>query len=342
MINKAIPLAATAAAIGTIAIGSTAQAGPVLDAVQERGVLHCGVNTGLAGFSIPDSQGNWTGLDVDFCRAIAAAILGDPEAVEFTPLSAQQRFTALQSGEIDVLSRNTTWTLTRDTSLGTNFAGVTFYDGQGFMVPAELGVSSAMELSGATVCVQPGTTTELNLADFFRANDMEFEPVVIEQLSEVNAAYFSGRCDVYTTDRSGLASIRTEAPDPSAHVILPETISKEPLGPVVPHGDDQFLDIVKWVVYATIEAEEYGVNSGNLDEMMESDNPVVQRLLGVSPGMGEALGLDDEWAVRAIESVGNYGEIFDRNVGPDTAIGLDRGVNALWTDGGLMYAMPVR
>jgi len=342
MSKTAIPFAIAGAAAVAVTAMPAAQAGPVLDAILERGVLHCGVNTGLAGFSIPDSEGNWTGLDVDYCHAIAAAVLGDPEAVEFTPLSAQQRFTALQSGEIDVLSRNTTWTLTRDTSLGTNFAGVTFYDGQGFMVPADLGVTSAAQLDGATVCVQPGTTTELNLADYFRANDMEFQPVVIEQLSEVNAAYFAGRCDVYTTDRSGLASIRSEAADPSAHVILPETVSKEPLGPVVPHGDDQFLDIVKWVVFATVEAEEYGVSSDNLDEMMESDNPVVQRLLGTSPGMGEALGLDDEWAVRVIRAVGNYGEIFERNVGPDTALGLDRGANALWTDGGLMYAMPIR
>jgi general L-amino acid transport system substrate-binding protein len=333
---------AAGAAAATMALAGQASAGPVLDAVMERGTLNCGVSTGLAGFSNPDSEGNWTGLDVDVCRAIAAAILGDPEAIEFTPLTAQQRFTALQSGEVDLLSRNTTWTLTRDTALGINFAPVTFYDGQGFMVPKALGVTSALELNGAAVCVQPGTTTELNLADYFRANGMEFEPVVIEQLAELNAAFFAGRCDVYTTDRSGLASIRTEAPNPDDYMILPETISKEPLGPAVPHGDDQFFDIVKWVVFALIEAEEKGITSDNMDSFMDSEDPTVQRLLGITPGMGENLGLDEEWAVRAIEAVGNYGEIFERNVGPDTPIGLDRGVNALWTDGGLMYAMPIR
>jgi general L-amino acid transport system substrate-binding protein len=333
---------AAGAAAATLAVASQASAGPVMDAIMERGTLNCGVSTGLAGFSNPDSEGNWTGLDVDVCRAIAAAMLGDPEAIEFTPLTAQQRFTALQSGEVDLLSRNTTWTLTRDTALGINFAGVTFYDGQGFMVPKALGVTSALELNGAAVCVQPGTTTELNLADYFRANDMEFEPVVIEQLAELNAAFFAGRCDVYTTDRSGLASIRTEAPTPDDYMILPETVSKEPLGPAVPHGDDQFLDVVKWVVFALIEAEEKGITSENIDGFMDSEDPTIQRLLGITPGMGENLGLDEEWAVRAISAVGNYGEIFERNVGPDTPIGLDRGVNALWTEGGLMYAMPIR
>jgi len=333
---------AAGAAVSTAALAGQASAGEVLDAVMERGTLNCGVSTGLAGFSNPDSEGNWTGLDVDVCRAVAAAILGDPDAIEFVALTAQQRFTALQSGEVDILSRNTTWTLTRDTALGINFAPITFYDGQGFMVPKALGVTSAMELEGAAVCVQPGTTTELNLADFFRANNMEFEPVVIEQLAELNAAFFAGRCDVYTTDRSGLASIRTEAPNPDDYMILPETISKEPLGPAVPHGDDQFFDAVKWVVFALIEAEEKGITSENVESSMDSEDPTIQRLLGISPGMGEALGLDEEWAKRAIESVGNYGEIFERNVGPETPIGLDRGVNALWTEGGLMYAMPIR
>ena len=336
-------LLAAGTALVAAGTGLPAWAGETLDAVQERGTLICGVNTGLSGFSLPDSEGVWTGLDVDVCKAVAAAILGDAEAVEYIATTAQQRFTVLQSGEIDVLSRNTTWTLTRDTALGLNFAGVTFYDGQGFMVPTALEVTSALELDGATVCVQPGTTTELNLADYFRANDMTFNPVVIEQLDEVNAAYFAGRCDVYTTDASGLASIRaTVASNPDDHVILPEIISKEPLGPVVRHGDDEFFDIVKWVVFALVEAEEKGITQANLDEMLGSTDPTVQRLLGVTPGMGEALGISETWAYDAIAAVGNYGEIFDRNVGPDTALGLSRGVNDLWTNGGLMYAMPPR
>ena len=335
------------AAMGTalaIALGSGAAfAGPTLNAVKQKGFVQCGVNTGLPGFSNPDSQGNWTGLDVDVCRAVAAAIFGDAKAVRFTPLSAQQRFTALQSGEIDILSRNTTWTLTRDTSLGLNFAPTTFYDGQGFMVPKALGVSSAAELNGATVCVQPGTTTELNLADYFRGKGMQFQPVVIESFDEVNAAFFSGRCDVYTTDASGMASIRsTLAPNPDDYIILPELISKEPLGPAVRHGDDEFFDIVKWTVYATVEAEEKGINSGNVDEMLKSPDPTVQRLLGSNPGMGQALGLDEKWAYNVIKTVGNYGEIFERNVGVKTPLKLERGPNALWTNGGLMYAPPVR
>ena len=336
-------LIAAGIAVGTLTAATSALAGDTLDAVLERGTLRCGVNTGLAGFSFPDSEGNWAGLDVDVCRAVAAALFGDPDAIEYTPLTAQQRFTALQSGEIDVLSRNTTWTQTRDTALGLNFAGVTFYDGQGFMVPRELGVTSALELSGATVCVQPGTTTELNLADYFRANGMEFEPVVIEQFDEVNAAFFAGRCDVYTTDASGLASIRaTVAPVPDDYMILPEIISKEPLGPVVRHGDDEFFDIVKWTVYALIEAEELGITSENVDEMLESGNPAIQRLLGVTPGMGENIGLSESWAYDIISTVGNYGEIFERTVGVNTPLGLERGVNDLWTRGGLMYAMPIR
>ena len=334
---------AAGVAVGTLGATAPSIAGETLDAINERGVLRCGVNTGLAGFSNPDSEGNWEGLDVDVCRAVAAAIFGDPDAIEYTPLTAQQRFTALQAGEVDVLSRNTTWTLTRDTALGLNFAGVTFYDGQGFMVPQDLGVTSALELDGATVCVQTGTTTELNLADYFRANGMAFEPVVIEQIDEVNAAFFAGRCDVYTTDASGLASIRaTVAPNPDDYVILPEIISKEPLGPVVRHGDDEFLDIVKWTVFALIEAEELGVTSANVDEMLESENPSIQRLLGSTPGMGENLGLSEDWAYNILTSVGNYGEIFERNVGVETSLGLERGINDLWTRGGLMYAMPVR
>lgn len=323
-----------------VAIG-TAQAGKNLDAIKANGTLKCGVSTGLAGFSIADSKGNYTGLDADFCKALAAAVLGDASKVTFVPLSAQQRFTALQSGEVDLLSRNTTWTLTRDASLGLVFAGVTFYDGQGFMVPKEIGVSKATELDGAEVCVQTGTTTELNLADYFRAKGMTFKPVVFENLEESKTAFFNGRCQVYTTDRSGLASIRAaDAPNPDAYVILPETISKEPLGPVVRRGDDEWFTIVKWMVYGLIEAEEKGVTSKNVDEMKSSKDPVIQRLLGVSGDMGTKLGLDNDWVVRAIKTVGNYGEIYERNVLP---IGLPRdGSNALWTNGGMMYAMPLR
>jgi general L-amino acid transport system substrate-binding protein len=331
------------AALAVTAFAGSVQAGETLDAIMERGELRCGVSTGLAGFSLADAQGNWTGLDVDYCRALAAALFGDANAVEFIPLSAQQRFTALQSGEIDILSRNTTWTLTRDASLGLVFAGVTFYDGQGFMVPADLGVTSALELDGAEVCVQPGTTTELNLADYFRANSMEFTGVVIESFEQSLETFFSGRCQVYTTDKSGLAAIiANDAPDPDAYVILPETISKEPLGPVIRRGDDELLAIAKWVVFGLIEAEEAGVTSANVDEMMNSDNPTVQRLLGVSDAMGEMLGLPNDWAYQMISQVGNYGEIFNANVGPDTPLRLERGVNDLWTNGGLMYAMPVR
>ncbi len=335
-------LAVAAAAL--LGVSGPAMAGATLDAVKERGAVRCGVNSGLAGFSIADSQGRWTGLDVDVCRAIAAAVVEDAEKVEWVPLSAQQRFTALQSGEVDVLSRNTTWTLTRDASLGLHFTVITFYDGQGFMVPANLGVDSAKDLSGAEVCVQSGTTTELNLADYFRANGMEFKPVVFESFEESKTAFFNGRCQVYTTDRSGLASLRaSDAPNPKDYVILPEAISKEPLGPAVRRGDDEWFSIVKWVIYATIEAEEYGVTQANVDELKaNSENPVVQRLLGVSGEMGKLLGLDNEWAYRVIKQVGNYGEIYDRNVGPDTPIGLDRGMNDLWTRGGLMYAMPIR
>ncbi len=343
--QKFVTLMAAAATTAMIGLTSgVAQAGATLDAIKQRGAVRCGVNTGLAGFSIADSQGKWTGLDADFCRTFAAAVLGDANKVEFVPLSAQQRFTALQSGEVDVLSRNTTWTLTRDASLGLVFAGVTFYDGQGFMVPKALDVKSAKELSGAEVCVQTGTTTELNLADYFRANGMEFKPVVFESLEESKVAFFNGRCQVYTTDASGLASIRSvDAPNPADYAILPELISKEPLGPAVRRGDDEWFTIVKWAVYATLEAEEAGVNSQNVDQMKaESKNPTVQRLLGTSGDMGKLLGLDNDWAYRIIKQVGNYGEIFERNVGQQTKLGLERGLNALWTQGGLMYAMPVR
>ena len=341
---KRLGTLALAAVIGVAGWSTGAAAGETLDAVKERDTLRCGVNTGLAGFSIADDEGNWSGLDVDYCRAVAAAVLGDADKVAYTPLSAQQRFTALQTGEIDILSRNTTWTLTRDASLGLHHAGTIFYDGQGFMVPADLGVDSATELDGASVCVQSGTTTELNLSDYFRANDMDFEPVVFESLSESLSAFFGGRCQVYTTDKSQLASIKSvEAPNPEDYKILPETISKEPLGPMVRRGDDEWFAIARWVLIALIQAEESGVTSDNVDDMKaNSDNPMIRRMLGVSGNMGEKLKLDSDWAYRLIKQVGNYGEIYRANVGPDTPLGLERGVNDLWTEGGLMYAPPIR
>jgi general L-amino acid transport system substrate-binding protein len=331
-------------AIGAaLAFCATAQAGPTLDAVKKNGFLTCGVSTGLQGFSLADSQGRYAGLDVDVCRMVAAAVLGDAGKVKYVPLSSQQRFTAIQSGEVDILSRTTTWTLQRDTQLGLNFAPVVFYDGQGFMVPKKLGLKSAKELKGATVCVQPGTTTELNLADFFRANKIDFKPVVIEKLEEVEAAYFSGRCDAYTTDRSGLAATRIgKAPNPDDHVILPEVISKEPLAPAVRHGDDEWFDIVKWSVFGMIDAEEKGINSKNVDAMLKSDDPEVKRMLGATAGLGKALHLDDKWLYAIVKQVGNYGESFERNVGKDSPLKLERGLNRLWTEGGLMYGMPVR
>jgi general L-amino acid transport system substrate-binding protein len=336
-------LLAVAAALSAV-FAAPAHAGKTLDAIKARGQVVCGVNTGLAGFSAADSQGKWTGLDVDVCRAIAAAVLGDPEKVKWVPLTAQQRFTALQSGEVDILSRNTTWTLTRDASLGLNFAAVTYYDGQGFMVPTKLNLKSAKQLKGATVCVQSGTTTEKNLTDFSRANKLDLKPVVFEKLEAANGAYFSGRCAAYTTDASGLASIRTkEAKDPKEHVILPDLISKEPLGPAVRRGDDEWFAIVKWVVYGLIEAEEYGLTQANVEQMQKtSQDPVVMRIVGSSEDTGKLLGLDKDWMVRALKATGNYGEIFERNVGPKTALNLPRGVNAQWNDGGLMYAPPVR
>ena len=337
---KKLTSTTAAAALSLSMVAGGVQAGDTVDAVMDQGYVQCGVNTSLPGFA-SSASGSWEGLDVDVCRAVAAAMFGDSEAVQYTPLTAAQRFTALQSGEIDMLSRVTTWTLTRDTSLGLNFAGVNYYDGQGFLVRKDLGVTSATQLDGAAVCVEPGTTTELNLADYFRANDMEFEPVVIENTTEVTAAFFSGRCDVYTTDRGGLASARmVSAENPDDYVVLPEVISKEPLGPVVRHGDDEWLDIVKWSLVAMIEAEEYGITSENVDDMLDSTNPGIQRFLGVTPGMGEALGLEEDWAYNIIKQVGNYGEAYDRNV--TEKLGLDRGLNALWTDGGLMYAYPVR
>jgi general L-amino acid transport system substrate-binding protein len=311
-----------------------------LDAVKGKGFVQCGVNTGLAGFSQPDSRGVWKGIDVDLCRAVAAAVFGDSSKVRYTPLTAQQRFTALQSGEVDILARNTTWTITRDTSLGLNFVGVNYYDGQGFMVPKKLNVKSAKQLNGATICVQPGTTTELNLADYFRANKMSFKPVVIEKLEEVLNAYFAGRCDVFTTDVSGLVSTRaSRAPNPSDHVILPEVISKEPLGPAVRHGDDRWFDVVKWSLMAMMEAEELGLTSKNIDGQMASTNPSIQRFVGATGDIGKMLGLDNKWAYNVVKQVGNYAESFDANLTP---LGFERGLNRLWTQGGILYPIPLR
>ncbi len=331
-------LFAAAAAVGL----STAASAGTLDDVRGKGSVQCGVSQGLPGFSNPDTEGNWTGLDVDVCRGVAAAVFGDADKVKYTPLSAKERFTALQSGEVDVLSRNTTWTLVRDTSLGLDFVGVNYYDGQGFMVRSDLGIKSAKELAGASVCVNIGTTTELNMADFFRSNNMDYKPVVFEKADEVVAAYDAGRCDVYTTDASGLAAQRIKLKDPNAHVILPEIISKEPLGPVVRHGDNNWGDVVRWTLFAMVEAEELGVTSANVDEMKSSSNPNIKRLLGAEGEMGKSLGLPNEWAYNVIKQVGNYGESYDRNVGPNTALKLERGLNALWKDGGLQYPMPVR
>ena len=329
---------------GALFAAAPAHAGKTLDAVKARGQLVCGVHTGLAGFSQADAQGNWSGLDVDVCKAIAAAVLGDAAKVKYVPLTAQQRFTALQSGEIDILSRNTTWTLSRDASLGLHFIGTTYYDGQGFMVTTKSKIKSAKQLKGATVCVQSGTTTEKNMTDFSRANKLDLKPVVFEKIEAATGAYFSGRCAAYTTDASGLASVRNkEAKNPADHVILPDLISKEPLGPAVRRGDDEWFAIAKWVVFGLIESEEYGITQANVDKMVaESQDPVVMRITGKSEDTGKLLGLDKEWMVRAIKAVGNYGEIFERNVGPKTPLNLPRGTNAQWNKGGLMYAPPIR
>ena len=322
-------------------VSSTVTAG-TLDDVKKKGFVQCGVSQGLPGFSNPDSSGNWTGIDVDVCRAVAAATLGDASKVKYSPLSNKERFTALQSGEIDMLSRNTTWTATRDSVLGLNFAGVNYYDGQGFMVRKSLGVKSAMELAGAAVCSTLGTTTELNVADFFRANNMEYKLVAFEKADETVAAYDAGRCDVYTTDQSGLAAQRLKLGSPNDHTVLPEVISKEPLGPVVRHGDDQWFDIVKWTLFAMQESEEMGINSGNADAMKSSDNPGIKRMMGTEGDVGKNLGLSSDWAYNIIKQVGNYGESFEAHVGPNTPLELPRGVNNLWNNGGLMYPMPVR
>lgn len=341
-LSKISTLAAAAAALVTLT-ATPAHAGKTIDGIKARGQVICGVNPSLPGFAAADSQGNWTGFDVDVCKALAATMLNDATKVKWTPLNASQRFAALQAGEIDVLSRNTTWTLTRDASLGLNFTGVTYYDGQGFMVTKKSKITSAKQLKGATVCVQSGTTTEKNLADYSKAMNLNMKPVVFETQEATNKAYFTGRCQVYTTDASGLASVRNkEATNPDDHVILPDLISKEPLGPSVRRGDDEWFAIVKWVVFALIEAEEYGITQANVDQMKSSTDPVVQRILGTSEDTGKLLGLDKEWAYRAIKAVGNYGEMFERNVGPKSTLKLPRGANNLWSKGGLIYAPPVR
>ncbi|UEM25405.1 amino acid ABC transporter substrate-binding protein (plasmid) [Skermanella mucosa] len=320
-----------------------AQAGQLFDAIKQRGSIRCGVSTGVSGFSTPDSTGSWSGIDTDICRALAAGLFGDKSKVTFTALSPQQRFTALQSGEVDLLSRNTTWSLSRDTAVGLNFGPITFYDGQAFMVPKSLGVTSATELDGATVCVQPGTTTEQNLTDFFRRHQISFEPVVIEAFDEINAAFFAGRCDAYTTDASGLAGVRaTLATNPDDYVILPDLVSQEPLAPAVVHGDDQWFDYLKWTVFALIQAEQLGLTSDNIDKRLDDPDPNVQRFVGVSGDTGQMLGVDAKWSYNIVKQVGNYGELFERNLGQGSPLKLERGLNALWTEGGLMYAPPIR
>jgi general L-amino acid transport system substrate-binding protein len=337
---KKFIVSAAAGALVALIAGSASAA--TLDTVKQRGVLNCGSNTGLAGFGQPDAQGSWTGLDVDYCRAVAAAVLGDANKVKFVPLSAKDRFTALQSGEVDVLVRNTTWTISRETSLGLEFTGVNYYDGQGFMVRKALKVASALELGGASVCVQQGTTTELNLADYFRANKLELKSVTFASSDETLKAYEAGRCDAFTTDASGLYAERLRLAKPDEHMVLPEIISKEPLGPVVRKGDDQWFDIVKWVQFAQVTAEELGITKANVDEKLKADSPDVKRLLGTEGKFGESLGLPNDWAVSVIKSVGNYGETFERNVGQGSPLKIARGLNALWSKGGLQYAPPIR
>ena len=339
-ISKLLLAAGAAVLLSTAA--SVASAG-TLDDVRERGELRCIISTGLAGFAFTDASGNWQGFDVDFCRATAAAIFGDPNKVKFVTSTGKTRFTILNSGEADVLWRNTTWTYVRDVDVKLLFLGVNYYDGQGFLVRKDLGVTSAKELDGASVCIQTGTTTELNLADFFRSNGINYEPVPIETNDEGRTNYLAGRCDVYTTDASGLAATRSTFDDPSAHVVLPEIISKEPLGPAVRQGDDLWGDVVRWVLNATITAEELGVTQENVDTIGDTtDNPEVRRLLGTEGDLGGMLGLEKDWAANVIRAVGNYGEIFDRNIGPNTPIALERGLNALWSEGGLIYSPPFR
>ena len=335
-------LIASAAVGALVALAAGSASAGTLDTVKQRGVLNCGSNTGLAGFGQPDAQGNWTGLDVDFCRGLAAAVFGDATKVKFVPLSAKDRFTALQSGEVDVLVRNTTWTISREASLGLEFAGINYYDGQGFLVRKALKVASALELGGASVCVQQGTTTELNLADYFRANKLELKSVTFATSDDTLKAYEAGRCDAFTTDASGLYAERLRLGKPDEHMVLPEIFSKEPLGPVVKKGDDQWFDVVKWVQFAQVTAEELGVTKVNVDEKLKSDNPDVKRLLGTEGKFGESLGLSNDWAVKLIKAVGNYGETFERNVGQGSPLKISRGLNALWSKGGLQYAPPIR
>lgn len=334
---------ASTLAIGLgLGLAATAADAQTLNNVRSKGFVQCGVSQGLAGFSLPDSAGNWTGLDVEFCRAVAAAIFNDPTKVRFSALSAKDRFTALQSGEVDLLARNSTWTLQRDTALGLDFVAVNYYDGQGFMVKKALNVKSARELSGASVCVQTGTTTELNVADYFRANNLKYEPVVFATADETIKAYEAGRCDVFTTDASGLYAERVKLSKPDDHMVLPEIISKEPLGPVVRHGDSQWADIVRWTHFAMITAEELGITKANVAQMVNSPNPEIKRTLGSEGNLGESLGLTKDWVVRIVTHVGNYGESFERNVGTGTRLGIARGINALWNKGGLQYAPPIR
>ena len=338
-------LSAIIGAVGIVLAAGGIQpafAAETLNAVKAKGFVQCGVSQGLPGFSNADDAGNWTGIDVDVCRAVAAAVFGDANRVRYTPLSAKQRFTALGSGEIDILSRNTTWTMTRDTQLGLNFAGVNYYDGQGMMVPRSLGAKSALELNGANICTNTGTTTELNITDYFRANNMSFNLVAFEKADEVVAAYDAGRCDVYTTDRSGLAAQRTKLTAPNSHVVLPEIISKEPLGPVVRQGDDQWFNIVRWSLNALINAEELGITQRNVDRMRGSNNPAIKRILGVEGDFGAQLGISNNWAYNIIKQIGNYGESYEKHVGPNTPLKLDRGVNELWSKGGILYAAPIR
>ncbi|MDP3315352.1 MAG: amino acid ABC transporter substrate-binding protein [Devosia sp.] len=341
---KTLFTVAMAAGLGLSASAALAQTAtsPTLDAIKAKGYVQCGVTGGVPGFSAPDENNVWAGLEVDYCRAVAAAIFNDAEAVRYTPLTSQERFTALSAGEIDILSRTTTWTMSRDTQLGIKFVGTMFYDGQGFMVRKEDGIASALDLSGAAICIESGTTTELNAADYFAANSLEFNTVVFVDQDEVVKAYEDGRCDVYTTDSSALAAERSKFADPSAHVILPDIISKEPLGPVVRQGDDGFFNVARWTYFALLEAEELGVSSANVDEMLASDNPAIKRLLGVEGDFGTPLGLTKDWAYQIIKLVGNYSESYEKHVGPSTAIGLARGLNALWRDGGIQYSPPIR
>lgn len=335
-------LAALAVAATAAAWSVPAQAGRTLNAVKSRGSVVCGVNTAAPGFSNADSKGNWTGLDVDICRAVAAAVLGDAKKVKFVPLASEQRFTALQSGQIDVLARNTTWSMSRDASQGSVFVAVDYIDGQGFMVPKKYKIDSAKKLNGATICVQTGTSSEKNLADFARANNIKYKPVVFSTTEATQGAFISGRCQAYTTDRSDLAGARLRAKNPNDYVILPDTISKEPLAMAVRRGDDEWFQIVRWSFYTMLEAEELGITKGNADSMKKSRNPNVRRLLGLDEDMGKMIGLDKNWSYRIVKQVGNYGESFEANLGPKTPLGLSRGINKLWTKGGLLMAPPMR